>query len=480
MRLSRLVALATFSAALAGPAQAHGFGQRFDLPLPLWLYISGAGLTVALSFLILALAPAARRPVPVITLLPTSLAGGSFFRSLLLLFRLLALALYLLVILAGLIGPQNPVKNLAPPLIWGLWWVGMIYVSAFVGDLWALLNPLASLFRWFERAFSSSTGRPFAPPLSYPVWLGVWPAAALLMLFSWIELNWPGAEVPASLATLMLAYSALSWLGMALFGRAVWLQHGELFSVLFALFARFAPLHGGSNAAEPQLCLRPPGEGLLVTQPLVFSKVVLVMMMLATVSFDGLMETEFWLNLNSGLAAQVSGAADQNIGRINTAALILAPLLFLAAFLACCRLMRWVTGSSAVDRSTVEHAGLFALTLVPIAIAYHLAHYLSFLGSVVQYLIPLASDPLGLGWDLFGTRLHFIRVGIVDAKLVWYVSLASIVLGHVAAVYLAHRISYQIFTQRRDALLSQIPMLCLMIGYTMLSLWILAQPIVVM
>ena len=123
-------------------------------------------------------------------------------------------------------------------------------------------------------------------------------------------------------------------------------------------------------------------------------------------------------------------------------------------------------------------ACLFVLTLVPIAIAYHLAHYLSFLLMACQYLIPLASDPFGFGWDLFGTTLYVVRISVVDAQFIWYASVAAIVAGHVAAVYLAHVMAMRVYTDKRAALRSQYPMLLLMIGYTMVSLWIIAQPIV--
>ena len=123
-------------------------------------------------------------------------------------------------------------------------------------------------------------------------------------------------------------------------------------------------------------------------------------------------------------------------------------------------------------------AGLYVLTLVPIAIAYHLAHYLSFLAMAWQYLIPLASDPFGVGWDLFGTKNHFIRIGLVDARAVWYIAIGAIVTGHVAAVYLAHRVALKANSDRRAALRSQWPMVALMVCYTMTSLWIIAQPIV--
>jgi hypothetical protein len=165
-----------------------------------------------------------------------------------------------------------------------------------------------------------------------------------------------------------------------------------------------------------------------------------------------------------------------------TLGLIVAPCLFLGIFLLVCRLSAWAaqtaTGANGQPRSAWKIAGLSATTLVPIAIAYHLAHYLSFLAMAGQYLIPISSDPMGLGWDLFGTVNHFVRPGWVDARVVWNVSVVAIVAGHVAAVYLAHMQALREYQDRRAALRSQYPMLGLMVGYTMLSLWIIAQPIV--
>ena len=118
------------------------------------------------------------------------------------------------------------------------------------------------------------------------------------------------------------------------------------------------------------------------------------------------------------------------------------------------------------------------LSLVPIAIAYHLSHYLSYLLITGQQIIPLASDPFGRGWDLLGTADYKLDIGILNAKIVWYVAVIAIVIGHVIAVYLSHITALWVFEDRHAALRSQIPMLVLMIGYTMISLWILSQPIV--
>lgn len=118
------------------------------------------------------------------------------------------------------------------------------------------------------------------------------------------------------------------------------------------------------------------------------------------------------------------------------------------------------------------------MTLIPIALAYHLAHYLSFLLIVGQYMIPLLSDPLGLGWDLFGTKHYFVDISVVNARFIWITSVIAIVVGHIVAVFLSHVMAQRVFEHPRQVLMSQIPMLVLMVGYTMVSLWILAQPIV--
>jgi hypothetical protein len=108
---------------------------------------------------------------------------------------------------------------------------------------------------------------------------------------------------------------------------------------------------------------------------------------------------------------------------------------------------------------------------------YHLAHYFSMLEIAGQFIIPLPSDPFGYGWDLFGTTLYRIDIGLVDARFIWYLSVTAIVTGHIIAVWISHVTAYAVLgagTARR----SQYPMVFLMVGYTMLSLWILAQPIV--
>ena len=466
------IALALSTVAMvAGRAHAHGVGTRYELPIPLWLYLAGAGLTVALSFGALAFfarTVSGSRDRGGVTILRSEPGRHGLAYWALLSLRTVGVGIYVLLIYAGLFGAQSPLKNITPVMVWAVWWAGMMYVSALLGNVWALLNPFDTLFAWGEALHARlRPARPLSPRLRYPERLGAWPAVGLLVVFIWMELVWARSDHPAPLAAAILSYSALTWTAMLLFGRAEWLGRGEVFSLVFGLVSGFAPAELRSTSAGGcQLTLRPYAIGLLARGRAGASRVALVIVLLAAVSFDGFMETPLW----AALAVQVGGPA-----WLPAAGVVAAPLLFLVVYLVACRLMAWCGRTSS---ATWHIAGAFVMTLVPIAIAYHLAHYVSFLAAAAQYLVPLASDPFGFGWNLFGTRNAFVRPGLIDARAVWYVSVAAIVAGHVTALYLAHRAALEEFPDRRSALMSQWPMLVLMVGYTMTSLWIISQPIV--
>jgi len=352
--------------------------------------------------------------------------------------------------------------------VWVVWWVGFAFACALLGDLWRPLNPLATLFGPLARR---------SLHLRCPAWLGVWPAVVLLLCFAWAELVWRDKDVPLYLARAVLAYSLLTWFGMFLFGREAWLERGEAFSLVFGILGRFGPLDTRAGA------LRPPGAGLADGARVPFSFVVFVLLMLATVTFDGFLETPlhqaFATEVQSSrtlsrLLFRLSEFGVDEEAAISTVALLAFPLFFLAVYWLASWAMVLVTGRGRV----VDVACAFVLTLVPIAVAYHLSHYFSLLVTAGQFIIPLASDPFGYGWNLFGTAGYKVNLAIASPYVFWYGAVTLVVVGHVIAVYLAHAVALREFGDRRLALLSQVPMLALMVGYTMLSLWILAQPIV--
>ena len=445
---------------LPGEAAAHGFGMRYDLPLPLDYFIVGGAAAVFLSFVVAALflrphrGPASYRTLT----LPSVPCVGTIL-------RVIGVVAFVVTIFAGFFGVPSPYKNISVVMVWVIGWVGVAFASVLLGNIWAYLNPWSTLFAWAERMGKISLD------LRYPPWLGAWPAVASLFVFAWLEINWSGSGVPLNVAIALTAFSILTWTGMMLFGRAIWAQNGGMFVMIFALFARFAIL----EIREGTVRLRPPVVGLLAPGPASFSEIVFVILILATVTYDGFTETEPFQSAALALFSQLQGLGSIAVPIVSTIGLASFPLLFVAAYFAVAALVRW-TGGTRVPLGIV--AGTFVYSLVPIAIAYHLAHYLSLLVFEGQNVIALVSDPFGFGWDLFGTVGRRVDLTVMNAQFLWFFSVGVIVIGHIAAVYLAHAEAMRLFADRRTALLSQIPMLILMLAYTMTSLWIIAQPIV--
>jgi len=291
---------------------------------------------------------------------------------------------------------------------------------------------------------------------------------------------------------------------MALFGRAVWLARGDPFAAAFGLLARFAPTEirvknpklcracavmcgqGGACVdcgecfdraapAERELNLRPFGAGLLRTGDVSLSMVGFVLLLLSTVTFVGFTATPAWAGLESRLYAALAGLGGLRLTVISTLGLVGFPVAFSLVYTL---FAAWMARAAGDELSTGTVARIFVLSLVPIAIAYHLAHYLTYLLIQGQLAIRLASDPLGIGWNLLGTARYRPDVGIVGARFASYTAVIAIVLGHIIAVCVAHVIALREFSAQRPAIRSQFPMLVLMVGYTIVSLWIIAQPIV--
>jgi hypothetical protein len=495
---SRAVRLGVAALAAFGreAASAHGFGQRFDLPLPLWLWLTGAGATIVLTFAIMALfvkhrGTAARYPsVDLLRFRPLHWVATP---ALVAIVRVAAVLLFLLTVAAGFAGNDDPYRNLITTMVWVVWWVGVAFACALVGDLWTLVNPWRTVFAWMEGGFAALTkGRRLSLALAYPSRLGAWPAVLLFLAFAWGELIWGDKDVPSRLALVVLAYSLITWAGMFLFGREQWLENGEAFTIAFGVLSRFAPLAfvPPAPAIARRLELRPYGAGLLSERPVRGSAMVFVLLMLATVTFDGFQETPAMQRVET--LAQSSHAVSSWLfdlsewgldeSRVIHSVMLLAFVVgFVAVFWVTSWItLRWIAGRDARAGETPATAGIvacsFVLTLVPIAVAYHLAHYASLLLTAGQFVIPLASDPFGWGWDLFGTARYKVDLAIVSPYVFWYGAVFFIVLGHVIAVYLAHVAALRLFG--RHALLGEVPMLLLMVAYTTLSLWILAQPIV--
>ena len=321
---------------------------------------------------------------------------GRLLARLALPFKLIVLVLFLATLYAGLFGSQDPYRNLAPTLVWIIGWVGLAYVSALIGDVWAVINPWRTLFDAADRLYRQGTGRRFSLNWPYPPALGAWPAVVLLLAFSWTELVYPNPAVPLHIAGFALAYSVLTWSGMLLFGRDAWLRHGEVFSVVFGTFARLAPtevvVSDPASGRGAKWTLRPYAAGL-VSEAASPSMAAFVLLLLSTVLYDGLLGTPEWMAFERALTAPFAGTGERGALAVRTVCLVAFWLLFLGTYRAVSALMSRATGGI---RSPQEIARSFAFTLIPIAIGYPRRSLLP---------VPAGAGPVHRAADLRSVRL---------------------------------------------------------------------------
>jgi hypothetical protein len=451
----------------------HGFGARYDLPGSLWLYLFAAGGVVVISFVMVAVFAGERlggRAVEYPRRLSGWLTAAGRSRWPRVAAGAVGIAALLTVVVTGFFGSVEGLRNPAEYIVWIYFWAGLVILSGLVGNLWSLFNPWAALYD----LIGSMVRMP--RPRALPASLGIWPAVAIYFGFACLELTSGLAARPRVIGAAALAYTLFTLAGMVLYGRDAWLSRCEAFTVLFEIVGRFAPIEterdpGGRVVA---VYLRPWGVGLLKPLPGAWDRTLFVILMLSTLAFDGIVATPAWQSFSGTLAPWWLPFGQLGFFAVRTIGLVLLTITFLLVFIAFMQLVL-LLGAAKIDR--MEAIKAFALTLVPIALVYNAAHNYSYLVVQSQALIPLLADPLGRGWSLLPTAGYKPSFALANVAVVWYAQIVLIVLGHVIAVYLAHLRAGEQFKRATNALLSQYPMLLLMVLYTMTSLWILAQPI---
>jgi hypothetical protein len=451
----------------------HFFGPRYVLPMSLALYLYGAAGILVVAFALVSvlgadrtgakalqysrwkapfLVPIARSPIP-------RLVGGAV--------GVLGLTA---VIVTGFLGSTDPTRNPAEYLTWIYFWTATLIASALVGNLWFLLNPPLAIYNMLSRLARLG-----------PVWklpaVGVWPALAAYFAFSCLELTSGMANQPRLVAGAALAYTAITLIGMTVFGRDDWLAHCDPFTVIFDIVGRLSPVEAerDGEGRVTVVYLRAWGVGLLRPAPVGWDRVLFVMLMLSTVAFDATIATPSWQDFTIATEPYWLPLGPFGFFLNRTFGFLLITIGFLLIFHAFIQLVVYF-GTRKVDLNTTLAA--FALTLVPIAIVYDAAHNWGSLLVQSQSLIPLLNDPLAKGWQLWPAVANYQpSFALAQPSTVWYAQVVLIVIGAVIALYLSHLRAGERFRTAQRALLSQYPILLLMVLYAMFSLWILAQPV---
>jgi len=432
---------------------AHGVGSRADLPVEPWLFAYGAAFALLISFAALRLL----WPRPRLAAAATGSSAPAWLsaaaRGLAPVLQALALALFGATMAAAWFGPDDVSENLAPTALYIAFWVGLQVVSPVLGDVWRRCNPLWLLAAGLDRL----RGRDPEACTATGWWATHWPAAVGLLAFLWLELAHPEPASLSAVALFLTAYVAWVLVGVARFG-AGWVRVGDGFAVLFSLLAALAPVH---RDGDGRLRVRPPLSGLadVEVRPGTLAVVVVV---LGGTTFDGVARTQWWDDV-------VAGSRDGELAAVATVGLLLTIATVALAYLVAVRVLGRLAGDDADLRTQADR---WAPSLVPIALGYTVAHYFSLLVFEGQSFLALLSDPLGEGWDLFGTADHRIDYSVVTADQIAYVQVAAIVVGHVAGVVAAHDRAVERYDHRR-AVRSQYPLLAVMIAYTVAGLLLL-------
>ena len=467
MRLS--VPLLVVFGALAGPAAvlAHGGPiQRNPLPIDEIYFAWGAAAVLVVSFAALALLwPKPKLEDPPWRPLPLGLGAVLGSRAVEILCGAVGVLLLAVVVVAGYVGPDSASDNLAPTFIMITFWVGLVVLSILFGDVFRAFNP----WRAIGRATGALVGRRAPARRPYPERLGRWPAALGLLAFTWIELVGGWADTPTTLVTAVVGYTVVTLAAQAVWGVETWTRRGEAFSVYFNLLSRISVI----ETRDRVVGLRPPLGGLPRLDP-ARGTVGFVAVMIGTVTFDGLSQGSLWGEIEptlQDLFTSLGFTVETALDLAGTIGLVAAVLLVAGFYWLGMEGARSVGG----DLSAAKLRMTFVHSLVPIAAVYVLAHYLTYLvfeGQAIQYL---ASDPFGQGWDLFGTASAAIDFSLIGEHATWYAQVAFVVIGHVAALTLAHDRALATYGQANEAVRSQYWMLSIMVGFTMLALWLLYQ-----
>ncbi len=434
--------------------------------------------------------------------------------------QLTVVALFLLIIMAGFYGNQHPGRNIAPTLTWNIWWIGLIFIILFFGKMWCYACPWDALTNWLTRlSFLKVTKERINLGWKWPPWLkNIYLATALFVFLTWLELGFQVTLSPEATATLGLTMFGLVFVPGLLFDKKSFCRYGCLIGRVSGLYAMFSPVEIRNRSLEvcrncaTADCLKgnesgypcPTGQYLKTMQTNTYcimcaecfrscphdnvafnlrpfaadlttapkprkDEAYLALVLFALTVFHGLTMTPLWKTFLQTSRSEF-GLNQMGAFSLGMAGALVIPGALYAVFV---RLSRFLSGDAAVTARQLFIQ--YAYGLVPIALFYHIAHNVEHFFMESQKLVALISDPFGYGWDLFGTAA-LRPEALLSLETIWYFQVALVIIGHVFGIAISHRLAYRLFKNRAAALRSQVPMIALMVLFSVLSLWLIAQP----
>jgi len=456
--------------------EAHALVAKQDLPIPAWLFAWAASIVLVVSFFALSAAwrkpqfeeerwrPSAAWLTTVLRSWPTQVLCGG-----------LAVLLLGVGIYSGIHGTEAPDRNYAITFFFVTAWIGFPFVSALFGNVFPAFNPWRAIARVAGGAYRLAAGRGMRH-LAYPERLGRWPAAVGLLGFVWLEVVYGssgGVAVglePHAAGVAACVYTGYTLAMMALFGREQWCARGEIFSVYFGMFSQLAPF----GVKDGRIGRRRPLAAATHWATSVRGSTAVVIASIATTSFDGAEDGAY----KPALEHVEKWFTEAGIGPLAT--IRIADTIFMAGTVAGVAIvyLLGVKGMQSVPGAPPfkQLVRGFAHSLIPIALAYLIAHYFSlFVYQEQAQFTYLLSDPLGTSTtNLFGTAEYGIDFSALSPNVIWYVQVAALLAGHVAGLTLAHDKALVYWRDYRRASRSQYWMLAVMVAFTCFGLYLLS------
>lgn len=449
--------------------------------------------------------------------------GDSFFRSRLIqfVFQSVLVILFGLIIVSGFYGNQQAGENIAPVLTWNIWWIGLIIIVLFLGKLWCYACPWDAVTSWLSRlSFFKVKKNTLNLGWKWPKkYRNIYLATALFILLTWIELGYHVTYNPAATALLGLVMFGIVFIPGLLFEKKSFCRYGCLIGRISGLYSLFSPVEirakdkSVCNSCTTADCLKGNGKGYecptgqylktmdrntyctmcgecfrscphknvsFNVRPFAYDllsidkprrdEAFLALVLFALTAFHGFTMTPGWRMPVLSTIKNITLFNFRGVFSIGMALCLIAPILVYALFV-------WFAHKINVieKKSYMELFIRHAYGLIPIALFYHIAHNLEHFLMEGQYLIILASDPFGWNWDLFGTA-NLQLPPFVSLNIIWFIQVIMIITGHVFGIYVSHTHAYSLYNDRGEAIRSQVPMIVLMVLFSLLSLWLVAQP----
>jgi polyferredoxin len=490
--------------------------------IPDWLYYSSIVVVMLISLLIVEFLRRGGHKTSGRFELTRFKIVATIFRSRYVQFviQLSVVLLFILVIAAGFYGHPLPGRNIAPTLTWNIWWIGLIFLILFFGKTWCYACPWDAATNWLTRlSFFKVKKEQINLGWKWPRWLkNIYLATGLFVFLTWLELGYDVTMRPEATATLGLLMFGLVFVPGLLFEKKSFCRYGCLIGRVSGLYAMFSPVEvrsrdlGVCNSCKTADCLKgnekgypcPTGQYLKTMKSNTYctmcaecfrscphdnvafnlrpfatdlaetpkarrDEAYLALILFALTAFHGLTMTPSWKSFVRALRLDMM-VTELGAFTIGMAICLAAPVLAYSGSV-------WLSQKFSRDK-TRKVANLFvqyAYGLIPIALFYHIAHNVEHFFMESQKLVALISDPLGYGWNLFGTA-QIRPEALLSLETIWYLQAGLIIVGHIFGIVISHKHAYRIFDNRGAAIRSQIPMILLMVLFSVLSLWLIAQP----